>query len=94
MRARLRPFKSTCADASDSPVAEFEADVAPSEARDGEDGEDGEDSESSFAGSQLSGPRLRFSAAGSIRVGVLEYERERLSAASDVLARERGPPVV
>jgi hypothetical protein len=83
----------TCADAGGSPVGEIEADQAPSEAREGEDGE-GEDSESSTVDSQLFGSRLRVSPAGSIHVGVGEYERERLSAAHAVLPRERGPPVV
>jgi hypothetical protein len=72
------------------PVGESESDEAPSEAR---EAEDGEDLESSLVGPQLFGPRTRLTAAGSIRVGVSEYERERLAATHSVLARDRGPPV-
>jgi hypothetical protein len=84
-----------CADAGGSSVGELAVDdIAPSQAPQGEETEDGKkNSASSCVGGQLCGSR-RSSGAGSIRVGVAEYERERLSAAHDVLARERGPPVV
>ncbi|PRQ10142.1 hypothetical protein [Enhygromyxa salina] len=87
------PSESTVsrAEADDSPVGELEANEAPSAAR---EAEDGEDSESSFVGPQLYAPRLRLTAAGSTRLAAPEYERERLSAAHNVLARERGPPMI
>lgn len=85
----------TCADADRDPLGEFKVeDVAPSQAREGEETEDGEDSESSSMSAQLFGSRLRLPVAGAVRVGVSAYERERLSAAHSVLARERGPPAV
>jgi hypothetical protein len=83
-----------CGDPGCSPVGAFEDDVAPGQVRQGEETEDlKKDSESARAGGQLCGAR-HLVGAGSIRVGIAEYERERLTAAHDVLARERGPPVV